>query len=99
LRIKNTSTKYSYSGLSVTSGFVYLGSNDQLLGEIHFESDWDGEIEAGEEIIVRFDKVVEDAQVFQPPCDQEVYMDFILTAPDYGELESRTPTLVFSCFV
>ena len=98
LTIENRSSKYSYSGISIPSGQVYLSSNNQLLGEIAFETDWDGTVSAGDTVTVVVSKIVEDAQIFLEPCLQDVYMDILITTSEYGETKRRTPTDNLMCY-
>jgi len=98
LTIENRSSKYSYSGVSIPSAQVYLSSNNQLLGEIAFETDWDGAVSAGDTITVVVNKIVEDSQIFPEPCWQDVYMDILITTSEYGETKRRTPTDNLTCF-
>ena len=97
LRIENTSSKHSYSGVTIASAGVYRASDNQLLGEIRFETDWDGTIEAGEVVSVEFDKIIEDAQIFPDPCDELLYLEITVTSPEYGEMKFGTPTYLCSC--
>jgi hypothetical protein len=99
LRIENTSSKYSYSDISISTGYVYLSSDNQLLGEITFETDWDGTIDDGEVVTVLLTKIIEDSQIFQHPCWEDVYVEFIITTSGYGEIKQRTPTYNFSCLI
>lgn len=99
LRIENTSSKYSYSGVSIASAEVYRASDNQLLGEIMFETDWDGIIDAGEVVTVEFDKIIEAAQIFPYPCDEYLYLEITIAAPEYGEMKAGTPTYLCSCLI
>jgi hypothetical protein len=98
LTIENTSSKYSYSGVSIPYGEVYLGSNSQLLGEIRFETDWDGVVSAGDTVIVVVDKIWEDYEIFPAPCGEDVYVEIHITTPESGEAKRRTPTDILECF-
>jgi hypothetical protein len=99
LRIENTSSKHSYSGVSLASAGVYRASDNQLLGEIMFETDWDGTIDAGEIVTVEFDKIIEAAQIFPDPCDELLYLEITITSPEYGEMKVGTPTYLCSCLI
>ena len=67
MTIENTSAEYSYSGISIPSGTVFLSSNNQLLGEIAFETDWDGVVNAGDTVTVVLNKIVADSGAFPEP--------------------------------
>jgi hypothetical protein len=97
LRIENTSTKYSYSGVSIPSAGVYRASDNQLLGEIRFETTWDGSLDAGEIVTVELNKIEEDSQIFPDQCDEYLYLEITITAPGYGEMKKGTPTDICSC--
>ena len=98
LTIENTSEKYSYSDISIPIGTVFLSSNNQLLGEIAFETDWDGVVNAGETVTVVLNKIFEDSEIFPEPCGEDVYIDILITTSDYGETKKRTPTDNLECF-
>ena len=99
LRIENTSSKHSYSGVSIVSADVYRASDNQLLGEIMFETDWDGVIDAGEIVTVEFDKIIEAAQIFPDSCDELLYLEITITSPECGEMKVGTPTYLCSCLI
>lgn len=99
LTIENTSSKYSYSGVSIPSGKVYLSSNNQLLGEIAFETDWDGVVNAGDTVTVVLNKIVEDSEIFTGPCWEDMYIDILITTSEYGETKRRTPNDECYCFL
>jgi hypothetical protein len=98
LTIENTSAEYSYSDISIPIGTVFLSSNNQLLGEIAFETDWDGVVNAGETVTVVINKIIEDSEIFPEPCGEDVYIDILITTSDYGETKKRTPTDNLECF-
>ncbi len=99
LRIENMSSKHSYSDVAIASAGVYRASDNQLLGEIMFETDWDGTIDAGEIVTVEFDKIIEAAQIFPDPCDELLYLEITITSPEYGEMKVGTPTYLCSCLI
>ena len=99
LRIENTSSKHSYPGVSIVSAGVYRASDNQLLGEVRFETDWEGTIGAGEIVTVEFDKIIEAAQIFPDPCDELLYLEITITSPEYGEMKVGTPTYLCSCLI
>ena len=96
LRIENTSSKYSYSGISIPSAKVYLLPIDQLLGEIRFQTDWDGILNAGDVDTVVLSKIHEDAQIFPGPCDSQVRVEIEITSSEYGGMR-RTVKTTFIC--
>ena len=96
LRIENTSSKYSYSGISIPSAKVYLLPINQLLGEIRFQTDWDGILNAGDVDAVVLSKIHEDAQIFPGPCDSQVRVEIEITSSEYGGMK-RTVTTTFTC--
>ncbi len=96
VRIENTSSKYSYAGLSIDSASVYLASSDQLLGGFRLSADWNGALAPGEADTVLAQKIEEEEQIFSPPCTDMVYIEVILSSKSYGELIERTSTY-FSC--
>lgn len=98
LTVENTSSKYSYSGISIPSGTVYLSSDNQLLGEIAFETDWDGVVGAGDTVTVVLNKIVEDSEIFPEPCWENVYIEILITTSEYGETKRRTPTDNLECY-
>jgi hypothetical protein len=99
LRIENLSSKYSYSDISFPSARVYRASDNHLLGEIRFETDWDGSLDASEIVTVELVKIEEDSQIFPDPCDEYLYLDITITSPGYGELKKGTPTYLCSCLI
>ena len=99
LRIENLSSKYSYSDISFPSAGVYRASDNQLLGEIRFETTWDGSLDAGEIVTVVLDKIEEDSQIFPDPCDEYLYLDIMITSPGYGEMKKGTPIYLCSCLI
>ena len=96
LRIENTSSKYSYSGISIPSAKVYLLPIDQLLGEIRFQTDWDGILNAGDVDTVVLSKIHEDAQIFPGPCDSQVRVEIEITSSESGGMK-RTVKTTFTC--
>jgi hypothetical protein len=99
LTIENTSSKYSYSGVSIPSAKVYLSATNELLGEILFETDWDGVLDAGDIDTVVLDKIIEDSKLFEDPCNEDVYLELRIIATDHGEMQVRTPTDDFTCLI
>ena len=98
LTIENKSSIFSYSGISIPSGTVFLSSSNQLLGEIAFETDWDGVVNAGDTVTVMLNKIFEDSEIFPEPCDEDVYIELLITTSEYGETKRRTPTDNLECF-
>jgi hypothetical protein len=96
LRIENTSSKYSYSGISIPSAKVYLSPINRLLGEIRFQTDWDGVVNAGDVDTVVLRKIHEDAQIFPGPCDAQVRVEIEITSSKYGGMK-RTVKTTFTC--
>jgi hypothetical protein len=68
------------------------------LGEIAFETDWDGVVNAGETVTVVLNKIFEDSEIFPEPCGEDVYIDILITTSDYGETKKRTQTDNLECF-
>ena len=99
LRIENLSSEYSYSDVSIPSAKVYNAMDNQLLGEIRFETDWDGALDAGEVVTVELDKIEENSKIFDEPCDEYLYLDITITSPGYGEMNKGTPTDICSCLI
>jgi len=99
LRIENLSSKYSYADISFPSAKVYRASDNQLLGEIRFETAWDGSLEAGEVVTVELNKIMEDSLIFPNPCEENLYLEITIAAPDYGEMKKGTPTDICSCLI
>jgi len=99
LRIENLSTKYSYSGVSFPSARVYQVSDNQLLGEIRFETTWDGSLDAGEIATVELDKIMEDSLIFPDPCDEFLYLEITISSPGFGEMKKGTPADICSCLI
>jgi hypothetical protein len=97
LHIENTSTRYSYSDISIPAAIVYQSPNNQPLGKIFFSTDWDGTLEAGEIDTVVVDKIKEDYQIFPTPCGASLYLDVFITTTKYGDMIKRTPTYTCSC--
>jgi hypothetical protein len=96
LRIENTSSKYSYSGISIPSAKVYLLPINRLLGEIRFQTDWDGVLDAGDVDTVVLSKIHEDAQIFPGPCNSQVRVEITVTSSKHGGMK-RTVTTTFTC--
>ena len=96
LRIENTSSKYSYSGISIPSAKVYILPIDRLLGEIRFQTDWDGILNAGDVDTVVLSKIQEDAEIFPGPCNSQVRVEIEITSSQYGGM-TRLVTTTFSC--
>lgn len=99
LTIENTNSKHSYSDVAIASAGVYRARDNQLLGEIMFETDWDGTVDAGETVTVDFEKIIEAELIFPDPCDELLYLEITITAPEYGEMKVGTPTYVCSCLI
>ena len=99
LRVENLSSEYSYSDISITSAKVYRALDNQLLGEIRFETDWDGSLESGEAVTVEFVKIMEDSKLFDEPCDEYLYLHITIASPGYGEMNKGTPTDICSCLI
>ena len=96
LRIENTSSEYSYSGISIPSARVYLLPIDQLLGEIRFETDWDGILDPGDVDIVDLSKILEDAEIFPSPCDSQVRVEIEITSSEHEGMKRMVKT-TFLC--
>jgi len=98
VRIENTSSKYSYAGLSIDSALVYLASSGRYLGRFRFSADWKGALEPGETDTVTALKIQEEEQIFSPPCGEAVYMEVILGSEFHGELVERTDAHFFCVY-
>ena len=96
LRIENTSSKYTYSGISIPSAKVYVLPIDRLLGEIRFQTDWDGILNPGDVDIVNLSKILEDAEIFPGPCNSQVRVEIEITSSEYVGMK-RKVTTTFSC--
>ena len=99
LRIENLSSKYSYADISFPSAKVFRASDNQLLGEIRFETTWDGSLDAGEIATVVLDKIEEDSQIFPDPCNEYLCLEITISSPGYGEMKKGTPTDICSCLI
>ena len=96
LRFVNTSSKYSYSGISIPSAKVYLLPIDQLLGEIRFETDWDGILDPGDVDIVDLSKILEDTEIFPSPCASQVRVEIEIISPEHEGMKRMVKT-TFLC--
>lgn len=99
LRIENTSSKHSYSDVTVPSARVYRTTDNLLLGEIRFETVWDGALGAGEVVTVELTKIEEDFQIFADQCNELLYLDITISSPGYGEMTKGSPTYICSCLI
>jgi hypothetical protein len=97
LRIVNTNAGASYSGLSVPSAEVFLGKDSRRLGTIRFQTDWDGSIGAGAIDTVVVTKIQEGAEIFEPPCGEQVYLRGKISKSAVQSRTFPTPSYRFSC--
>jgi hypothetical protein len=68
---------------------------NQLLGEIRFQTDWDGILDAGDVDTVVLSKIDEDSQIFPGPCDSQVRVEITITSSGHGEMRRRVETNFF----
>ena len=99
LIIENMSSEHAYSDVTIPSAEVYRVTDNQLLGEIRFETDWDGSLDADEVVTVELVKIMETFQIFADQCDEFLYLDITINSPGYGETVVRTPTDICSCLI
>jgi hypothetical protein len=97
LSVENTSEKYSYSGITIADGDVYLGSNNEKMGEFRFMTFWDGALRPGETDTFEVFKVMENHTIFIPPCGDALYIDLSISADGSGETMRRTPNVFCTC--
>ena len=97
LRIVNNNTSVPFSGLSIPSAVVFLSKNSVELGTIRFQTEWDGSIGAGETDTVVVDKLQEGAEIFPPPCRENVYLRARLVKSTVQTKTFATPSYYFAC--
>jgi hypothetical protein len=97
LRIVNSNGAASYSGLSVPSAEVFLSKNSIELGTIRFQSDWDGAIGAGAIDTAVVTKIQEGAEIFEPPCGEQVYLRARIVKSTVQSKTFSTPSYGFAC--
>jgi len=98
LSVENRSSKYSYTGLHVPAGAVFLAENGLYLGDFFFSSNWDGKLGRGEADTFRVLKMQSASQIFPPRCGDSLYIRFVLDGGIYGRIMKRTGNIGFQCF-
>lgn len=96
VRIENTSTKDTYTGIGVPSASVYSAANEPV-GRFRFYSDWDGELGPCGIDTFTIVKIQEQQPVIDNPCGLGLYLDLLIETESYGEAVVRTPNYVCAC--
>jgi hypothetical protein len=97
LILENKNHREAFSEIRVPLADVILAETDSVLGTILFETTWQGSLAPGEIDTVRFTKITGNQWIFNPPCGQQVLLDFLIRNAD-GAVTVFTPdTLIFDC--
>ena len=95
--IENQHSSHTFKNLAVKYAYVVLNSTNSILGKIEFKSNWDGILEPSDIDTVELDKVFESEKLFDPPCDQEVYLNIEVHCDCGASKHHETELLVFEC--
>lgn len=96
LILANANPRETYT-IRIPSADVILADNDSLLGTIRIETDWDGVLFPAEQDTVFFFKLTETERIFGPPCNERVWLDFLIQRSDGKATIYRPDPIVFTC--
>lgn len=98
LQMQNESEAQPFTNLKIPNAYVYLDSTHQLLGEIFFSTDWDGNLEVSDVDTVKLVKIFLQESPFQPPCNEIVCLELTIVAHDLNESRLfAVDSLLFGC--
>lgn len=74
MHLTNMNETDAFVNFKIPSAKIYRASNDKLLGEFQFRSNWDGLLEPSETDTVQLRKKTEKAKIFSHTCNEIVYL-------------------------
>ena len=87
-----------FSSIEVPTADVVLVRNDSTVGTIPLQTDWDGILGSGEiDTVLFFKEMGNNMPFFDPPCDDRVFLDFLIRNADGESMVFRPDTLDSSC--
>ena len=97
LILENRNRREAFSKVDIPSADVVLAENDSTLGTIPIETDWDGLLAPGKRDTILFFKSTGAVEIFSPPCQRRVLIDFMIRNSDGDTKVFRSDTLTFWC--
>ena len=96
LQLTNLGEKRIYN-LRIPSADVYLVSTGELLGTLPLDTSWDGRLEPLEIETVVVQKEMSMNYIFDPVCDQAVYLEIFIRINGRDMTIFTTPEMIFEC--
>lgn len=97
LILENKNQHAAFSNVTIPTANVILVRNGSTLGMIPIETDWDGVLAASEKDTVLFFKNTGPQELFNPPCGDDVFLDFKIQNADGDTMMFQSDTLTFEC--
>lgn len=97
LIFENKNPRQAFSKLEIPTAKVILVKTDSILGAITMETDWDGILAPGLKDTVLFFKTTGTQPIFDPPCNEQVLIEFVIHNADGETKVFMSDTLVVGC--
>jgi len=97
LILGNMNPREAFSKVEVPTADVILVRNNSTLGTIFLETGWDGLLPPGKRDTLFFFKNTGNQEIFSPPCNERVFLDFMIQNADGETKVFRPDTLTFMC--
>ena len=97
LTAKNTHASQSMIGLRILKADVFRQTDSTLLGTFNFTSTWDGDLNPGDQDVVVAAKVRASATLFNPPCNEYVYLTILVGTDSNNVKVITSDSLRFAC--
>ena len=98
LILENVSARQAFAQLEVPAADDILVAGDSTLGTIPLLTDWNGVLASGERDTVLFFKEMGwQVPIFDPPCDEGAFIDFMIRNADGETKVFRPDALTLTC--
>ena len=97
LILENKNPQEAFSKLEIPAADVILAKNDSILGTMQMETDWDGILAPGQIDTILFIKSAGTLRVIDPPCDDQVLIEFMIQNADSATMVFVSDTLTVGC--
>ena len=97
LLAENKNPTLTITSLSIPRADVFISSSNLKLGTIIFTTNWDGRLAPLEKDTVNLIKVISPVTIFDPPCNEYVYLRILIQDDSNNSITFKTDSLFFGC--
>lgn len=98
IQLTNLNETDAFINFQIPTANIHRAADDKLLGEIRFETNWDGLLEPAEIDTVELRKKTEKASLFSHNCNEMVYLEIKLINSLGEDKTIRTNDKQFGCY-